>query len=542
MDDHVDGGPRRPRPSCDLEGVVAVEGAITDCAEGAGCRGLGGGGQCWRQMRCWDVAASRLCGMALCGEMLIATEAWSLIQLNGSDRRCCLRGSMFRQLTVQNFKAWSLANLELGRITGLFGTNSSGKTSLIQFLLLLKQTKDAADRGLTLELGGPYITLGSYHDFIHNHELSNSLAWSLSWDQDDDLALIDPAGKRNEVFARGKNITVDVSIEAMRGAPRARSLTYRFQDHAFSLVPRSGDATAFDLQAEGDFKFVRTMGRPWQLPGPVKAYGFPDQAQTYFQNSGFLASFVAAFEAQMDRVFYLGPLREYPKREYVWTRSRPSDVGPRGERAIEAILAATERDEKRNLAPKTKLRPFQEMIAYWLREMGLVESFEVEEIKAGSGLYQAKVRVRKGASEVLLTEVGFGVSQVLPVLTLLYYVDEGSTVILEQPEIHLHPLAQAGLADAIISVSMRRRIQIIVESHSENFLLRLQRRIAERVIDPGDVKLYFCQAEEGAPQLTPLRIDILGNIENWPKNFFGDAFGEVASAEVARLKRQASSR
>ena len=126
---------------------------------------------------------------------------------------------------------------------------------------------------------------------------------------------------------------------------------------------------------------------------------------------------MAAFEAQMDRIFYLGPLREYPKREYVWTRSRPTDVGQRGERAIEAILAATERGEKRNLAPKARLRPFQEMIAYWLRAMGMVDTFAVEEIKAGSGLYQAKVRVRRRAPEVLLTEVGFGVSQVLPVLT-----------------------------------------------------------------------------------------------------------------------------
>lgn len=62
---------------------------------------------------------------------------------------------MLRRLTLQNFKAWAEADLELGPITGLFGTNSSGKTSLIQFLLVLKQTKDAADRGLTLELGGP---------------------------------------------------------------------------------------------------------------------------------------------------------------------------------------------------------------------------------------------------------------------------------------------------------------------------------------------------------------------------------------------------
>lgn len=394
--------------------------------------------------------------------------------------------------------------------------------------------------GLTLELGGPYVTLGSYHDFIHNHDLSRSLSWTLSWDQTEEISLVDPAGKRNEVFARGRDVTVESDISSVRGAPRARSLTYRFADRTFTLRSRSGDATAFDLDADGDFKFTRTMGRPWQLPGPVKAYGFPDQAQTYFQNSGFLALFVAAFEAQMDRIFYLGPLREYPKREYVWTRSRPSDVGQRGERAIEAILAATERDERRNLVPKGKLRPFQEMIAHWLREMGLVESFKVEEIKDGSGLYQAKVRVRSGSPEVLLTEVGFGVSQVLPVLTLLYYVDEGSTVILEQPEIHLHPLAQAGLADVIIAAALRRRVQVIVESHSEHFLLRLQRRIAEGKLDRSSVNLFFCVAEDDAPRLCPLELDLMGNIENWPKNFFGDAFGETAAAEVARLKRQAT--
>jgi len=242
----------------------------------------------------------------------------------------------------------------------------------------------------------------------------------------------------------------------------------------------------------------------------------------------------------MDLTFYLGPLREHPKREYVWTRSRPSDVGQRGEKAIEAMLAATAAGEARNLKPKARLKSFQEMIAYWLREMGLIHTFRVEEIRPGTNLYQAKVQVLKAGTEVLLTDVGFGVSQVLPVLTLLQYVPEGSTVILEQPEIHLHPLAQAALADVVVNVAQHRQVQIIVESHSEHFLLRLQRRIADETIDTDDVQLYFCKPMKGASKLEHLDLDLFGNILNWPENFMGDAAGELAEATKARIRRQRS--
>jgi predicted ATPase len=177
------------------------------------------------------------------------------------------------------------------------------------------------------------------------------------------------------------------------------------------------------------------------------------------------------------------------------------------------------------------------MVAYWLRHLGLIHSFTVDEITDGSNRWQAKVVTREGGSEVLLTDVGFGVSQVLPVITLLLYVPEGSTVLLEQPEIHLHPLAQAGLADVLIYAATRRRVQVILESHSEHLLLRLQRRMAEDVIASTDVKLYFCDVDAGRSKLTLLRTDLLGSIENWPRHFMGDAFGETAHAERARLRR-----
>lgn len=450
---------------------------------------------------------------------------------------------MLSSLHFTNFKSWARADLDCSPITGLFGTNSSGKTSLVQFLLLIKQTKDATDRRLSLELNGDLVQLGTIKDAIHQHDEAHSINWSLSFRLSNELPLSDPSQKKTSIVAKGNELTLASEISVQQKAPIAQRLSYQLGTMTFSLAPRDGDLAKFELVASprdkeaSDFNFVRTKGRPWQLPGPIKSYAFPDQARTYFQNAGFLADLEACYESEIDSIFYLGPLREFPKRDYLWSRSRPTDVGQRGEKAIDAILAATEAGEMRNLKYKGRMKPFQELIAYWLREMGLIESFSVVEIAPGSNRWQARVKTRAGGSEVLLTDVGFGVSQVLPVVTLLQYVPEGSIVILEQPEIHLHPLAQAGLADVIIQAANHRKVQVILESHSEHLLLRLQRRIAEQAISNDDVKLYFCEALRGVSTLTPLDLDLYGNIRNWPEKFMGDAFTETAEGELARLKR-----
>jgi predicted ATPase len=446
---------------------------------------------------------------------------------------------MLKHLAFTNFKSWPEAKLGLAPITGLFGTNSSGKTSILQFLLLLKQTKDATDRGLSLELNGSYVQLGTIRDAIHRHDEANRLKFEMSFKVGDALTLQDPTGKKTQSIASGHDVTYAAEIAIHQKAPRAERLAYGLDGLTFSLERGKGKEREFDLKAAPDdrFRFTRTQGRPWGLPGPIKAYAFPDQARTYFQNAAFLADLEAAYEREMDSLYYLGPLRDYPQRDYLWARSQPTDVGRRGEKAIDAILSATEAGAKLNLQPKTRLLPFQKMVAHWLRELGLIHSFSVKEIKEGTNRWQALVVTREGGAEVLLTDVGFGVSQVLPVITLLLYVPEGSTVILEQPEIHLHPLAQANLADVIIYAAKRRQVQVIVESHSEHLLLRLQRRIAETTLSADDVKLYFSDAPEGVSKLTSLDLDLFGNIRNWPPNFMGDAFGETAEAERARLKR-----
>jgi predicted ATPase len=262
---------------------------------------------------------------------------------------------------------------------------------------------------------------------------------------------------------------------------------------------------------------------------------FPDKIRSENSNSLYIGF---QYEELMDKIYYLAPLREYPKREYQWSGASPSHVGYRGENAINAILAATIRNETRIMPNSNKEKPFQEVIAYWLKELGLIHTFEVKEIAEGTGLFRVIVKKSPESPEAFLTDIGFGVSQVLPVLVLLYYVPEGSIILMEQPEIHLHPSVQSGLADVILQVSKQRDLQVIVESHSEHLLRRFQRRIAEEKYPSDELKLYFCDSQQGVSKLLDLDIDEFGEIRNWPENFFGDEMSEIAATRKAVLKRK----
>jgi predicted ATPase len=259
-----------------------------------------------------------------------------------------------------------------------------------------------------------------------------------------------------------------------------------------------------------------------------------------YQNTGFLPELVLQFEELFARTHYLGPLREYPQPRYVWDGGRPVDVGQRGEYTVPALLAARAEGltSPRRVLVKRRHEPIEKRIADWLKEWGMVHSFTVKEIAEGRKEYEVRVRKSRMSAEVPLISVGFGVSQVLPVLALCYYAPEGSTVILEQPEIHLHPSVQMGLADALIDVVNERNVQIIVESHSEHLLRRLQRRVAEERLVSEKAALYFCSLSNGESKVDRLDLDLFGSIRNWPQDFFGDEMGEVTKRTVAAMQRK----
>ena len=421
---------------------------------------------------------------------------------------------MLTQLSVTNFKSWrSIPHMRLAPITGLFGTNSSGKTSILQLLLMLKQTIDSSDRAQVLEFGDErsLTNLGSFRDVVYGHEKPGKMDFSLKWNLAKPLAIKNPESKTDTLFT-ATQLAFSCQLDE-NGSERAAvsQLVYDLEDHQFVLKRKGPSGGKYELSSQAErFRFTRTPGRAWPLPSPVKFYGFPDQVYAYYQNAGFLSELQLAVEQLFGQLYYLGPLREFPQRHYAWKGSEPADMGRRGERVVDAMLTARARDRYISTGYKRKRMTLEERIAHWLKELGLIHGFSVEAIAKDSSIYQVKVQKSPSSAKVLITDVGFGVSQILPVLVLCYYVPEGSIVLLEQPELHLHPSVQSGLADVFIDAVKNRDIQIILESHSEHLLRVLQRRIAEATLQPNDTALYFCDVGKGGSSLTPLAINLFG--------------------------------
>lgn len=451
-------------------------------------------------------------------------------------------------MRVQNFKAWrDTGAIRLAPITVLFGNNSSGKSSLHQFLLMLRQTAESPDRRRVLHTGDSStpVDLGGFADLTPNGDAAAVLEFSLSWDLPKALTIKD--SKSNASWT-GTAMTFSSRLAASDSAPpRLQVLDLRYTLSAPSSPVTIGLQRSLDgryrITTDG-FKAVRTLGRKWPVSQPSHFHAFPDDVQNRFQNLEFVNDLTLALERQLSSVAYLGPLRDRPVRLYRWSGEEPEHVGWRGERTVDALLAG--RNRVFNVSRGAKRRPLQEVVAQWLETLGIISSFEVAPIGEGRDEYEVRVQTPGRAHTVNLTDVGFGVSQVLPVIVECFYAAPHSTLILEQPEIHLHPAVQAGLADLFIAAigsrekGNARGLQLIVESHSEHFLRRLLRRIAEGEVAADQVALYFTTTTSDGSRLDPLELDDYGNIMNWPKDFFGDQAGDMlAQTRAARERRQA---
>jgi len=433
---------------------------------------------------------------------------------------------MITRLRAENFKSWKdTGDLRLGRLTGLFGTNSSGKTSILQILPLLKQTAEFSDRNRVLYTGTDEspVTLGTLLDIIHGHHPEAAVELSLTWT--DEHSSVDNPNPLFDPLYSPSGISFRTSIILGKEGP-----TVDFFEYGLGTLGQERVGMRRTLGAEEKYQVTQQLGQDEfvSLPvgAPIKCYGFPPDAIREFGFVAYLPDLQLAFENLFRKVHYLGPLRSYPWRVYEWGGEKPLDAGWNGDQAVPALLASE---------TVTK-------VADWLKQMGLIHSFRLQPVGESQTIYQCHVKITPTATDVLLPDVGFGVSQILPVLANCATLPDDSTLLLEQPEIHLHPFAQAALADVLIDAIKNRNLQIIVQSHGEHLLRRIQRRISEEEFAAGDAALYFCHVEDGTSQAAELELDSYGYIKNWPKNFFGDEMGEVAKMTIAAAERRKAGR
>ena len=397
--------------------------------------------------------------------------------------------------------------------------------------------------------------LGSFREIIHGKELDSAVALAFSWRSDIQFSARKPPYSFDPISERlhAQEFSFRTSIRQHGEAPEVDFFTYELGGRAFGMKRVKHNEYAFVHNPTSDalkggsttksyFPFGGEFTDPTEIPfeSPVKCYGFPADVGTVFDalsaeakgneaspnNHDGLPPFQLAFEYAFQRVHYLGPLRPFAHRVYQWGGEKPLDTGWDGEQTVETLLAYR----------------IVEKVAQWLKQMDLVDSFKLQPVGESGTIYQCYIRSSPTATEVLLPDVGFGVSQILPVLADCAILPTGSTLLLEQPEIHLHPFAQAALADVLIDAIKSRNIQIIVESHSEHLLRRIQRRIAEEAFAANDAALYFCHIEDGASQADELELDSYGYIKNWPKHFFGDEMEEVAKMTIAASERRKAGR
>ena len=411
---------------------------------------------------------------------------------------------MITRMRLKNFKSWrDTGDVELGKITGIFGKNSSGKSSLIQALLLLKQTSEDNDPAKILRLNSP-IDFGSFRELVFGHDPQEALGVEISTDM---RAL--------------RSFNAEISME--NDLLVVRHLEYLLADDFSFGLDRLENGSYKYFSSDGfDDDTQRYPGRFFFIEPHLLRRTDPMSQDRY-------GTIAAPF--QLEQLFkhlhYLGPARPNPSRFYTWSGEAPADVGINGEETVSALLAS-----------RTKGGTVEVFVGECLVNLGLAVEFKVETLNEDARLYRIMVQEMDGSPMVSILDVGTGISQVVPCLVLLAVVPEGSLVILEHPELHLHPDAQSRLADVLISAALDRHLQIIVESHSEHLLYRLQRRIAEQAFSAVDAKLYFCRMEKGESKLEKLQIDTYGHITNWPHDFFGNPLHDMAKAARAAAERE----
>ena len=279
----------------------------------------------------------------------------------------------------------------------------------------------------------------------------------------------------------------------------------------------------------------------------------------------YLEELINVFQTQiplrteLEKIHYLGPIREFPQRYQVFRDVDAQTLGYRGENAPYVMCARQGEPIKKpwyvDDADGTFLQDDEdstlgEEVNYWTSQMGFGEVSCTPNKDNYPGLVTAKVIRNDGEIAIRndLTDVGFGISQVFPILVGGLEMPIGSTMFIEQPEVHLHPGMQGDLADYFIATALAGK-QYVIETHSDHIINRLVRRIVEDGLD-GEalgladlVQIYFVEkGDDDETVFTQIEVDGESGIVRWPPDFFDQAAKEHCETMRKGVEKRKRSR
>lgn len=501
---------------------------------------------------------------------------------------------MLENISLENFKGFkNLDNLKVKPITILCGTNSCGKSSILQSILLLKQTLESQNPNQILLLNGRLVNLGSFENIIFDKNWDNPLVFEFTFKlTKEDLKLPRLRNSpplilffrdiitKKELLNQDTLIYLKIFLKAPKIKNKIKSKSYikgiSVEQFQFRLDTIGSDkqkipGSFIDVQlVENDLYTIR-----WQnirnrirrdeesskeeiLSAKVKFTNlFSIDAVSIESDSESDSAKVAGlldvsfalnrinnlFKTIFSSYSYIGPLREEPSRRYIY-EDEITEIGVKGENAPYIYLIDKDKplsnhyfyDTKSNSFKPKRNMTLSNAVDEWLDLMNIkgLKSELINDIVYLNlnSSYTSKTRVS-------IADVGFGVSQIFPILLEGLRMPQRHTLLLEQPEIHLHPNLQMQLSDYFIALALSGK-KVMVETHSDHIINRLVRRIVED--DTGRLKdligIYFISATDSGSVYEEVCIDENFGVTNWPVDFFDQTALEQEKILKAGIKKR----
>jgi predicted ATPase len=392
------------------------------------------------------------------------------------------------RLALKNFKCFKEVDISFSKITLLTGENSSGKSSLIYGILAPLQSinLDGNSFPLYLSLNGNYVNMGGFEEISFNHNLKNNVEINISFF----------VGYKNYEFQ--SLWSFDIIHKSPRLSYLKKSVKSNDSDESIELKQKEDLSYIVNIKDENkEEKTININDFHIQITEPSDIDVYND----------FRFFVIELHYDLIDDFNFISSFRLQPERTYYKSLAE-NKIDKFGSGYIDQILEWNDNQSEELFD-----------LVYILKALRMVH--DVKPHRLSGGRFEIKVKVKSRSKWESLADVGFGISQFLPIIVADLQLRDDSTLIMSQPEIHLHPSVQANLSDYLVKQVKERNKNYIVETHSEYLLNRMRLLIVKGEIQPEDVAVYYFENSIKNGSIAH-RIEFTkdGQILNAPKGFF----------------------